>query len=339
MTIWDEIANLFKSKDQLKEEKEAEYKDAKEKEKLLLKELGKLETEYNNSLPKPVEKDYSNMFEKFDKTEKVDNTLSDDKLRDIAKKEATKDYDEVITKIKNQFEKNKKTANVKKDEAKDNYINQLKNLQHNKELTNEKINNDMTKNNLYYSSIKDNLLKQNDDVFAKNVSNAKENTYQYISELDNSIKELEKNRDENIENYDKKTIENYDKLLGNLIDKRNIEKQKIVDYNKKVNEDKIKYDNSVKKAIEQLKANDLKQQREDKKLLEEQEYKYGYTGDKKVNYTKRLDLAREFYSTLPKDVALRAVKNNHDLKGYLGVYYYDLVGEISAREERKSIFS
>lgn len=339
MTIWDEIGDLFKSKDQLQKEKEQEYNAVKKKEKQLLNKLEKLEQQYQNLLPKPVEKDYSSMFEKFDKTEKIDNTASDTMLQKEAKKEATKDYDEVISKIKNQFEKNKQTAENKKQIAKENTVSLLKNLLKEKDLQDEKVNDKMTKNGLYYSSIKDNLLGENEKNLQDNVSKAKENTYQYISKLDESIADLEKNRDNALKNYDKKTIDAYDSLLKKLTEKRDKEKQSILQYNENIKEEKVRYDNSVKKAIEGLKEKDRKKQKEEEARILEHEEKYGYTGAKKENYSKRLDLAREFYSTLPKDVALRSVKNNHDLKGYLGVYYYDLVGEISERKERTKIFS
>lgn len=339
MSIWNEIYELFIPKDELDKRKEQSFKDAKNKEKNLFNELDKLDKEYTDSLPKKEEKDYSGMFMPFSKKEKVDNTLSNEELNELAYNKAYIDYDKKIDNINNLYELRENKANKNKDKVVETGINILSDLNNKMAINDNNIDSLMQKKGLVYSSIKDNLHNENKENIDKKKSDSIKTTKRYLDNINDTVKAILEEKNDSIKNLDIESEDKYQDLYDSLVKNRNKEKQKINDYNEQVRQEKITYDNNVNRKIQSMKENDRKKEQEQERLDRENEYKYGYTGDKKVNFDKRLNLAIEFYDTLPKDLALRVASNNLELKRYLGVYYEPLIKHISSRYERKKIFS
>ena len=339
MSIWDEIVDIFTPKDELDKKKENEYKLAKQKEKDLLNQLYDLDKEYISSLPKKEEKDYASLFKPFSKKEKKDNLMSDEELDKIALEKAYDDYDKKLYNINDSYKKNKDKATENLDKVIDTGKDILLKLNKQFAINENNINNKMTSKGLGLSSIKDNLLKENTNNIASKKQESRDVTNKYLNNINNTVKGITDSRDKKINDLKYQTNEDYNRLLTELYDKRNTEKQKINDYNDKIKQEKIDYDNKVLSQIESLKEKDRKKEIEQQRLQTEYENKYGYTGDKKINYDKRLNLATEFYDTLPKELALRVAKNNLELKKYLGAYYYPLINHLQSRYERQKIFS
>lgn len=338
MSIWDDFLDLFKTKEQQNKEKDEEYYAILDDEKELMNKLNGLRTEYEASLPKDEIVDHDAILEKFNKVEKVDNTLSNEKLDEIAKQEAYEGYDDVLSEIKKTFENSINKNKQDKDKVNENAKNELISLG-NKFATNKNnIKDKMSKNGLYYSTINEGLNKENEKELANNVKRNEENKRNSLLKLDEEIKEIENKKDEAMKKLDADKYKKYTDLLSDLTEKRDKERQKILEYNENLKTEKIKFDQNREKLIKELEEKDRKAKTEKDKLIAEQEKIYGYTGEKKENYDKRYDLAFEFYSSLPKDIALRAVKSNPTLKGYLGNYYDTLLSAMHERAGEKSLF-
>lgn len=338
MSIWDEIPAIFLPKAEYEKRKEKQYNSAKEQEKKLLEQLRLMEKEYNDSIPKPVEKDYDNIFKKFDKTEREYDNTSQEELKNIAKKNVLNNYSKELEEIKNYFNKSKQNATKNRQKVIDTGKEILENLNQEKLKNDEKINSDMAKRGLYYSSIKNGKLLDNIKNTEQKKSASKLVTNKYLDEIVNTVGNIERDKQKAINNLDKTSSDNYTKLLHDLIDKKNKNNEQVAKYNENIRAEKVKYDNAVTKMINELKLKDKKAQKEQLLFEQEQEKKYGYTGAKRDSYQKRLNLAVEFYNTLPKNTAQRIVKNNPELKSYLGNYYYDLVDIINNRNEKSPIF-
>lgn len=94
------------------------------------------------------------------------------------------------------------------------------------------------------------------------------------------------------------------------------ENAKILEYNNKMTELEQK---SIK-----ARQDAIKKAEDEAKELERYEAKYGYTGDKKANYEQRLDVAKKYYMSLPKETALKELENDTVMHEYLGLYYNKL---------------
>lgn len=338
MSIWDDFLDLFKTKEQLNKEKDEEYFAILDDEKELMKKLNGLRTEYESKIPEEEIVDYDAILEKFNKTEKEDNTLSNEKLDEIAKKEAYEGYDEVLSEIKKSFENSLNKNKQDKDKVNEKAKNELISLGNKFVANKNNIKDDMSKKGLFFSTINEGLNNKNEEEFSSNVKRNEENKRNSLLKLDEEIKEIENKKDEAMKKLDADKYKEYTKVLSDLTEKRDKERQKILEYNENLKTEKIKFDQNREKLIKELEEKDRKAKSEKDKLIAEQEKIYGYTGEKKENYDKRYDLAFEFYSALPKDIALRAVKSNPTLKGYLGNYYDTLLSAMYERAGEKSLF-
>ena len=110
-----------------------------------------------------------------------------------------------------------------------------------------------------------------------------------------------------------------------LIDEMNKQLSTIEKYNNTIKSKTVKYLADRNKAIRKQAEEEAKAAREQAKF----EAMYGYTGDKKSNYDKRLQTAIDFYTSLPKEAAIKLVNNNPTIAGYLGHYYSRLVSAVS----------
>ena len=80
----------------------------------------------------------------------------------------------------------------------------------------------------------------------------------------------------------------------------------------------------------------LAQKEEEKAEKEKEQQAYekenGYSGDKLDNYSKRYQIAYDFYSALSPDVAVDALKASPNMKYYLGIYYDKLLSSLKSKE-------
>ncbi len=337
MSIWDDFLDLFKTKEQLNKEKDEKYYAILDDEKEVMKKIRALQNEYENSIPKYESVNYDEKLEKFDKKAKEDNTLTDEELDSIAKNKSSEGYDEVLEKIKNTFNssvnKNRQDREKVSEKTKEDLIELGKNYAKNKNNIADK----MSKKGLYFSTINEGLNKQNDVNYVSNVKSAEESRLAALKKLDDEIKTLEKNKNDAINKLDTDSYKKYVNLLGDLTEKRDKERNKIFQYNEDLKAEKLKFDQKRERLIKELEEKDRIARNENAKLIAEQEKINGYTGEKKDNYDKRYDLAFEFYSSLPRDLSIRAIKSNHSLKGYLGNYYDTLLSAMYERGSAKKL--
>ncbi len=106
------------------------------------------------------------------------------------------------------------------------------------------------------------------------------------------------------------------KRINDLTSDVKKENEKILEYNNKMAELEQKSINARADAIEDAKARE--------KELEAEEARYGYTGDKKLNYDQRMNVAKNYYMSLSRDEALKQFEADTALHEYLGLYYDDL---------------
>ena len=281
MSIWDDFLDLFKTKEQLNKEKDEEYFAILDDEKELMNKLNGLRTEYESSIPKDEIIDYDAILEKFNKVEKADNTLSNEKLDEIAKQEAYEGYDDVLSEIKKTFENSINKNKQDKDKVNENAKNELISLGNKFAANKNNIKDKMSKNGLYYSTINEGLNKENEKELANNVKRNEENKRNSLLKLDEEIKEIENKKDEAMKKLDADKYKKYTDLLSDLTEKRDKERQKILEYNENLKTEKIKFDQNREKLIKELEEKDRKAKTEKDKLIAEQE-----RGEEKKEKTK-----------------------------------------------------
>ena len=183
--------------------------------------------------------------------------------------------------------------------------------------------NSMIDRGLARSSISKQAEKQLADMRDGAIQEARDGTKKKISSLEMEIEVLKSQLATDIENFRISEAIKVQEEIDKAVEKLTAENEKIKEYNDKLTQ---KEEESARKRAEAL------QKAEEARIKEaEQDALYGYQGDKRDNYYERLDAAKKYYGSIPKEQALKELQSDVDVKNYLGLFYNKLLSYVYAR--------
>ena len=298
------------SNEQSKEElnKLLEVFEAQERERLKREKIAYIE------MFKPEDKEF--VYKQFE-------GLTSEEMKEIAESTYNDFYYDGIDSIENEY--NNSLADADND-----IIIAEKESKENSDIVKDNLDKDIKdfRDNAYLSGILDSSIVGSKNTQLDGVAD---------EELDEIIKGLEASLVEANE-YKKKAAEdklsNEDELLGafnSKVDKhingqssqQQKEQDKIDAHNKAVKKEEEKYE-LYKKQVEFDKGQEYDAEL-DKKYKDES--RYGYTGDRKKHYEKRVATAKAFYDKFDSDEVLDMIKANPQLPELLGYEYRSFVDD------------
>lgn len=335
-SIWEDFKNLFKSDDQLEEEKRKKIDEALSQENAVVDRLKELEKQYNDSLPKEEEPDIDSLFPKESGLKEIDYTARTDEdivkeaqdRIDLSKKQAVNNLDDKYQSAIDALSENKKAADETLKQSYENLDKLYKQLR-------ESANDDMLKRGIARSSIATNNMDALDASHLKSASDAESAYSKAVANINDDIAKLERDKDTALEELDLKCAVELDEKINTLKAERDKTVEKYEKYNNEVRQKNEAYEaNRQKKISEYLKQSE-KDKLEKEKQQREYESKYGYSGEKLKNYAERYQVAFDFYSSLSPDIAADALKASPNMKYYLGEYYDKLLSSLKSNDTSK----
>ncbi|MEG1509523.1 MAG: hypothetical protein RR454_03600 [Clostridia bacterium] len=323
MSILDDITSFFKKKDVKPKA------DSLEREKLLEDELKKLDDEYQNSLDFETP-DYENIIPKSFNAEYLNytNYKDDDVINSEAQNKINQEKANKLAEYDNKFNENKQEILSKSDKIKKNNSDKLLQIEQLFNKKKEDLTNKLAKNGIFNSSIRVNsdkeLNAQKD--FGKETLQ-KELEYN-IRDIDEKVNLLDKEKENAINKLDLELASKLEEDITKLKKQRNEEVKQVDMYNQKLYKTQLQNAEAREDKINALKS-EFSKKFDDQKI---NEGRYGYSGEKEVNYNKRFEKALDFYYGLPKDEAVAMLKSNPKIKNYLGRNYQKLVFFINNRD-------
>ena len=152
-----------------------------------------------------------------------------------------------------------------------------------------------------------------------------------VAKIDGDISTLEKELGGALDQLDVKSASELEERIRKLKDERDAKVKEYEKYNNDVRVKNDKYALERENKIADYLAQKEKEKAEKDKAQQAYEKENGYSGEKLDNYSKRYQLAYDFYSSLSPDVAVDALKASPNMKYYLGVYYDKLMSSLKTR--------
>lgn len=322
MGLWDNIKDWF-TKD---EEEKLNVEKAKQDEKNVVEELLKMQNEskkadenaYQQGLIEALPKELDLEYLEY-------NGQSDDEIEGLVKDKYDDGHKENITQIEGQYElENQKLDSEKNVEAERKEEN-LKKQEENFDENVETFKNKALKNGIIESSIVSEQNEKFEETKAYDNEKVLKEFKERVELLDGEIAGLEYKKSKAIGKADNDYLKKLDAEISTLKKERDNKIKEVNSVNNKVDIAKAEYEKNKILAEQDYvdKYNDSIRKRE------ESEAKYGYTGERKDEYEKRLNIALDFYSKFKKDDALNLIKNNKELKNLLGQNYNTLIRRIN----------
>lgn len=287
-----------------------------ERKKAMMSELGRLDEEWKKKtevvIPEAV------TYEK--KAEKV---IDGEQIRKDVLAERAPEYDEKTSQITQKSLSNQEKKTQKIEEEKDNLEDAEKEIIAEYEQSKKQLSNDMIDRGLARSSIVDNasarLKSQTDEQMAKQ----RQESQDKVSTLQMEISILQAQLASDLENFRISEGIKVQEKIDEVIAKLTSENEKIKEYNDKLTQ---KEEQSAQKRADAI------ARAEEARIKEaEQDALYGYQGEKAENYYKRLAVAKKYYGSIPKEQALKELKEDIDTRNYLGLYYNKLLAYVYQR--------
>lgn len=337
-SFWNEIKDLFKTESQKAEERQKQLDSALEREKEVANQLAALDKEYRDSLPKEEEIDIEKLFPSDSGLKELEYTAESDE--DIAARAAKENaYGKQAEKngLQSRFENQLSALESSGEQAAKNLQDGYKQLEDVYNELRRRSENDTLKRGLARSSIAGNQLSAID---AAKLSGTGELHAAYSSAMNSiasRINELEANRENALEELDLKYAAELEESIQKLKAERDKTVREYEEYNRDIREKNAEYAKQRDVDIAEYLKNAEDEKRKAAETLAKHEKKYGYSGEKRENYTKRYELAYEFYSSLSPDVAVDALAASPNMKYYLGEYYSTLMNALkTARKNNKT---
>lgn len=287
-----------------------------ERKKAMMNELSRLDEEWKKKtevvIPEAV------TYEK--KAEKVIDT---DQIRKDVVAERASAYDKKTAEItqkslSDQTKKSQKIEEEKGDLA-DTENRLLKEYEHSqKELANDMLDQGLGRSSIV-SSARERIKSDTDEEIAK----ARSISQDKVSALQMEISILQAELASDLENFRISEGIKVQEKIDEVVAKLTSENEKIKEYNDKLTQKEEQ--SAQKRADAILKA-------EEARVKEaEQDALYGYQGEKAENYYSRLAVAKKYYGSIPKEQALKELKEDTDTRNYLGLYYNKLLAYVYQR--------
>ncbi len=327
MSFWDDFKDLFKTKDQLEEEKNKKLQDALKKEESVTNQLKQLEDLYNSTLEE--EPDINELFPQESGLETIEYTpKTDEEITQLATDTYKGKYDKKkndLTASSLEKENSLMTEASEKEAEKENELGELKSQ---RDSLYESAKNNAVKNGLSRSSIMNTQLEGVDNSYKAQTDNVKKIYDIEMDSISNQIEILLSEREAALEALDLQYAGDVKNKIDSLTEERDKLTKEYAEYNQKVLEKQKDY------AIEREKQiNDyLEEKAQQDKIKAEYEKEFGYSGEKKENYEQRYKIASDFYNSLSADIAVDALKASPTMKYYLGIYYDTLLDNLNNRK-------
>lgn len=330
MSLWDDIKSLFKSKEEVEADKRKTLNDAKEKESQLIKQLDDLEKAYEGSIVDDF--DINDIMPEYIKKNELEaKEISDDYLNEVANDENWIEHFEDTNDILSKHKDDKQKTNEQKEKIQDSAQEDLFDVHEFYKEMLKSSKNSAIKNNMVDSSIYEQQLGNADSFSEMATNKITEGLNKQIMKVDSQLIELDSNKKIALENLDIVNAKKIDQSIFELTKQKEEYLVDIATENEKINQENIKNQIDYEKNKVQIEETYVKQKEREDSLLDKKEMYQGYSGEKKKNYSKRLELAINFYDQYPKAVAQALIKENPSIKNYLGRYYDALQDTISAK--------
>ena len=332
-SIWDEIKDLFKTDKQLEEERQRKINDALDAENSVVDKLKELEKQYNDSLPKDEEPDLDSLFPKDSGLKEIEYTpRSDDDIIAAAKKENAYDTSVKKNQIEDKYAKAVSALEGDKKSAKENLAESYENLEKLYAQLRENSLNDSIKRGMARSSVASDKMSALDTAHVGAAGEIERGYGETVAKIESDISALEKEMDTALSELDIKSASDLRERIQKLKDERDKTVKEYEKYNNDVREKNDKYALERENKISDYLAQKEKEKAEKEKTQQAYEKENGYSGDKLNNYSKRYQIAYDFYSALSPDVAVDALKASPNMKYYLGIYYDKLLSSLKSKE-------
>lgn len=331
-SIWDEIKDLFKTDKQLEEERQRKINDALNAENSVVDKLKEVEKQYNDSLPKEETPDLDALFPKDSGLKEIEYTpRSDEDIVSAAMKENAYDKGVKKSQIEDRYAKAIDALVDDKKSAKQNLTESYANLEKLYSQLRENSLNDSIKRGMARSSVASDKLSALDSAHIGAAGDIERGYTESVAKIDEDISALEKELGGALDQLDVKSASELEDRIQKLKDERDAKVKEYEKYNNEVRVKNDKYALERENKIADYLAQKEKEKAEKDKAQQAYEKENGYSGEKLDNYSKRYQLAYDFYSSLSPDVAVDALKASPNMKYYLGVYYDKLMSSLKTR--------
>lgn len=329
---WEEFKNLFKTDNQIEQERQQKINEVLNAEKEVADKLADLEKQYNDTLTKVEMPDVDSIFPQTEKRKEIEyNPQSDEDIVAIAEREIGANKTASKNNIESQYEKAVASLNDNKESAKNNLDDSYENLSKLYAELKEKANNDSLRRGMARSSVATNRIDALDKEHMSSAGEAEKAYLNTIAKIDSSLADLAKERENALGELDLTSASELDKKISDLKNERDAKIKEYEEYNATVRKENEKADKARQENID----NYIAKWKEEQKTAEEEriayENKYGYSGEKQRNYSERYNLAYDFYSSLSPDIAVDALKASPNMKYYLGNYYSKLLTALKSK--------
>lgn len=336
-SVWDEIKDMFKTKKQLAEEKQQKISDALSREEGLVKVLEDLQKQYEQSLPKDEEVDIDALFPKDSGLKEIEYAArSDSDIDAAARAENAYKKTQKKNEIESEFASDMGALESGKQQAKQNLEEGYKQLGELYDELRKNAENDSLKRGMARSSVITSQLNNLDRAQIESAGNVEAAYQSTVGAIDQKINALQNDRELALNELDLRSAAE----LGSRIDELKKERDDTVlqyeKYNNSVREKNIKYEQQRQDDIAQFLAKREKEKQDALAKQQENENKYGYSGDKLKNYTQRYNAAYQFYSSLSPDIAADALAASPNMKYYLGQYYDTLMSALKSSQVKQT---
>ena len=295
----------------------------------LLDKLSKLDEEYKNSGAYDPGKGYEDISDLLPEKQTFEYLKYEGDDEDTIRKNTKEKYDGLLEeekrKVNDSYDTKTTVVENKKDATNAEYDQKQAQIDRDYDEFQKSLMQELVKKGLYRSSIKQGQTDANEKAKAWESGELSSKRNIDLSELDDQIAKLQGEANTALQQLDISYASKLNKEIERLLDKRTKEMQDVDKYNNTLKEKEAKYIKDRAKAIEDQLAKRLK----DELYIQNLENKYGYAGEKRQNYKQRYDLAYEYYTALPKDVALKMLQDNRKLEEYLGSFYGKLITDIA----------
>lgn len=338
-SFWDEFKDLFKTDSQREEERRQQIKDAVAAQKSLTEQLAKLDSEYRAGLPVAEQPDLDELFPESSGLKEIEYTpATDDEIADRAQSEIDYLKTSERNKLDTDYDKAVKSLTEQSDTAKETLEDSYRKLDELYGELKQQAENDSIKRGIARSSIAASRLSDLDNAHMTSAGEAEAAYNAAVDAINVEIASLQTEQETALEELDLKYAAELQDRIAELKSERDKTVAEYEKYNNSVAEKNRDYAVQREKDIAQF----LREQEEERLAKEEEtreyESKYGYSGDKLDNYSKRYELALEFYTSLSPDIAADALAASPDMRYYLGNYYDKLMSVLKSSGQSTKVY-
>lgn len=321
MSVWDDIKSWF--------DKEDDNPNHIDKQNEMMDYLKQMDDKYRDEQDKlyDIGMDYVIPTEPTWKEPGDYDDRSDKEITLVVKDSIEDQYNTDKEKLENEYDQKIGKKNNVAAAEKDEYEGALASIEKAAKQAKEREVNSAVERGIANSSILQSAINEKDYEARTIKDNAAKGYADNINKINEELKYLESAKSLALKSHDNKSLENIKSKIKSMKKERDSFNEKIDASKDKLDKQKLDYNDRVAKAKNDYVTKQDKIARE----TEAYENRYGYSGAKKTEYDKRLNLALNFYNGLPKKEAIKMIENNSDLAGYLGQKLNELVRTTHAR--------